>query len=83
MKQLAAAILVAILICPACACCSYPASSQADSTLKGAQEIEQPPKCMEYHSGWRGRGTPRELTMLKEMNSGELEEFLKGYQVEP
>lgn len=83
MKQLAAATLIAFLSLMSYSCRNCPADSQTDSELNGTQKIELPPKCMEYHSDWRGRGTIRELTVLEDMSDNEIIEFLNDYQAEP
>jgi len=83
MKQLAAAILIAFLSLMSYSCRNCPADPQNDSALNGTQKIELPPKCMEYHSEWRGRGTIRELIILEDMSDNEIKEFLKDYQAEP
>ena len=83
MKRPTAAAVIAFLSLLALACCNSPGGKPSDIARNEAQENGQPAKCMEFHSKWRGRGTVRELSMLKDMNDEEIREFLQDYHAEP
>jgi hypothetical protein len=53
------------------------ASSKPKPDLSGA------PRCLEYMSSWEGKGKPRDLEILCEMNDSQIMEFLEDYNAEP
>ena len=66
MKLLTTAALAAIIILTGCTSAN---PQPQDSPLKL-------PRCMEYTSKWKGKGTPRELQILENMNN-------KGLKLSP
>ena len=72
-------VVAALILSFTCFSCTsgQPANEGQDAP------VELPFRCLEYTSAWKGKGTPRELEILEEMDNNQLREFLKDFEAEP
>jgi anti-sigma factor ChrR (cupin superfamily) len=81
MRWLLLAVVIALTVSTGCAS-GHPGNDLPDND-KALDSPLKLPRCMEYMSKWRGRGTVRELEVLEGMNNADLKDFLKDFETEP